>query len=168
MYFRSAIVTGLALASLMSCSSTSTSTGKGNAAGTSAPAPNSTASSSNSAAPETSPGIGLAGAGMCARLVEAAAALQALAPKFSDPASLGPALATEVTLLTQLRQGAPAEVAPAIDDLIVLVKAAEKTFADPAHPDVAALESLAATMPADAAKIKAYVLTSCPGVVPSS
>ena len=155
---RTAAASLLAVASLASCSTASNGTGSVTSA----------LNSSSGAGPGAASGGGPAGTGICAKLVRAQAALQGLAPQFADPTALRQDLAQEAALLTQLKQAAPAELASAMDDLISLVKAAEQTLVDPAHPDVAALQALASRVPADAAKIQAYVTANCPVAAPSS
>jgi hypothetical protein len=157
----------LATAALAACSSSSS--GKGSvqtspAAGTNSSSPNAPATGSSGAGSHSASSGGGSDTALCAQLGHAQTEIQGLDADISDPAALKTALDKEAGVLASLKAAAPPELSAALDDLSTLLTGAEQALANPAAPDLTKLEALATQIPADAAKIEAYVEKNCPGV----
>lgn len=131
--------------------SVSTTTGGGSAA-----------AAGSSGVASTSIGGGGGGGAFCGKLKAAQLKLASLS-ETSDPSNLSKVIDQQIAAFKDLKDGAPAKVSAAIDDLIQVLNSAKAAFADPSHPDVSKLQGLSQKLPADSETIASYVASNCAG-----
>jgi hypothetical protein len=157
MILRSAVSVLAAVAALTACSSSSG--GGSPSVANSVPAPGGGGSSTAVVAS----GGGGSSADFCANLTTATTKLGGLTTtgNAGDFGALKTALAQEVSAFQGLDNGAPAEVKPAIDDIITGLQSAESAVSDPNNPDLSKLSGLATKLPGDITKLTTYAAANC-------
>jgi hypothetical protein len=156
MILRSAVSVLAAVAALTACSSSSS--GGSPSVANSVPAPGGGGGSTAAVASG-----GGSSADFCANLQTATTKLGSLSTtgNSGDIGALKTALAQEVSAFQGLDNGAPAEVKPAIDDIISGLQSAESAVSNPSNPDVSKLSALATKLPGDVTKLSTYVAANC-------
>jgi hypothetical protein len=150
-----AAVSVLAIATaLTACSSSSSGGG---------PASVANGGSTGGGAPVTAPASGGSSGDFCANLTSAQGKLSGLGATGSagDYNALAAAIGQDITVFQGLANGAPADVKPAIDDIVTSLQSAQSAVADPTHPDVAKLSGLATKLPTDLTALATYLASNC-------
>jgi hypothetical protein len=157
MILRSAVSVLAAVAALTACGSSSG--GGSPSAANSAPAP----AGGDTTAAVVSGGGGGSSADFCANLTTANTKLGSLGSSAGagDFNALKTAIGQDISVFQSLDNGAPAEVKPAIDDIITGLQSAQSAVSDPSHPDPSKLTALATKLPADITKLTTYIAANC-------
>lgn len=157
-----AVVSVLAIATALTACSSSSKGGTGNVV------PTTGGVSVGASTPVVVPTGGGSGApgDFCANLTQANNKLSTLASTTGatgDFTALKAAIDAEVAAYQELANGAPAEVKPSIDDIVTVLQQAQHALADPTHPDVTGLQTLATKLPNDLTALANYLGTKCTG-----
>jgi hypothetical protein len=158
MKLRSAFSVLAIAAALTACSSSSTG-GSPSVANT-GPA---TGAGGSTAAVAPGGGSGGSVAAFCTKLTTANNGLGGLlnTGNAGDFNALKTALGQAVAKFQDLDSSAPAQVKPAIDDIIGGLQGAQQAVSDPSNPDVSKLQALATKLPADANTLATYIASNC-------
>jgi len=158
MRIRTAAVGACACLALAACSSSGSS---GPGAGSTSPS--STPMSSHMSTMTTSSGSTAANAGaFCQRLQSASHNLSGLAKDVSSPTQLGNKLGPIVTQLQQLESGAPAQVSPALQDLVSAMQNAKQAASGGNVQKIAQqMRQLVPKLTKDFQKLETYVASNC-------
>lgn len=168
MNLRIGAVALFAAASLTACASTTNGsvqppkTSPNTAANSSTSQSNAASPTPTDSAPTDSAPTGSADgtAAYCAKLSGLSAQLGDLGSDTSDPTK---AFDNAITYLNGLKDGAPANVAAALDDMTNLMQNAKKAYSDPAHIDTSVIAGLGTKLGTDAQIIGEYLATHCSG-----
>jgi hypothetical protein len=135
--------------------------GGGSASAASSPASGASGSAAGDAAP-----AGASGGDFCARLQAAEDKLDDFNDSVGngDLAGASKVIAADITVFQQLAQGAPAQVQPALSDIVEVLKGAQGTLSNPTDPNAAmAMQNLATKLPGDLNAMGNYMSDNCQG-----
>ncbi len=125
----------------------------------------STAPTTGTTTPVSTPTISIPSGGNfdCAKYVNTSAQIsRAMANSFSGSvADFDTALNALKSEFNAIKDGAPSDVKSAIDDMVSAMTDIGKIRANPSSADASHLQTLAAKMPTDGAKISAYIASKC-------
>jgi hypothetical protein len=142
-----------AIAALAACSSSSSTPGSGST-GTSTPVTGSSTSTGSQS--------GGGGAAFCQQLEATSKKLSGLSSNISNPAQLGNKLGPIVTQLQQLQNGAPPQVAPALQDLVTAMQSASKAASGGNIQQIEKqMQQLAPKLTKDFQNLETYVANNC-------
>ena len=117
-------------------------------------------SSSSSSASSSSSGSNPAASGFCRQLSGLAQQLAQRLGTAKGPTSKADFDAI-ADLYSQLLNGAPPEVKPALTDLVAALREGGQALADPAKPDVPKLQDFQAKLATDSKKLSTYTGANC-------
>lgn len=116
---------------------------------------------SNTPPGTTSTGSGATPSQFCTKLEQAQTKLGDISSSMSDPAKAKDVLNEEAAVFTDLAKSAPADIAPAINDLARVIADAAKYVQNPGSGSTGALQDLSTKLPQDVQKLTTYIAANC-------
>ena len=117
---------------------------------------------SSSSSGSTSSSSTAANAAACARLAQTGTRVARLSTLIRNPAGAKKVVAEDLAAFRHVRPTVPAQVRPAVSDLITVLSKAETAIAHPTRQNVAAVQAAGATLPHDTAQLASYLKSNCP------
>jgi hypothetical protein len=99
----------------------------------------------------------------CARLQAAEEKLDSFDDSVGDGdlSQAGKAIAADIAVFQELAQGAPAEVKPALTDIVQVLKGAQGALSNPGSQNASAFQDLATKLPSDLNAMGNYMANNC-------
>ncbi|MEO8889245.1 MAG: hypothetical protein ABI429_08160 [Jatrophihabitantaceae bacterium] len=156
----------VAMLALTACSSATNGTGKPFDGGSTSPVTTGSTSQTgtgSSTPPPTNTDSGTGGTSLafCTKLKQAETELSTIGTSLADPTKAKDVLSEEATIFGNLAKGAPAEIAPALNDLASVIGAAAAYLKNPGSGSPGALSGLETKLPDDIQKLTAYIAANC-------